>query len=203
MTKPTATGLSLEVKILHAINMNLKWFKKWAPIWVLWLTIVIFICTVVPQAFGQGLDPIGNVSAEAGPFSVSVVSVSCFEGRWFDNWVTTSTAGWPTDYPNPTLNRYWVQARIDGVIMVEAPMGRGTMDISGLPSGELAFSVENRRTGERTWVNLGPINTASCSFFPPPDGSAWVWSSAENRFELRQVPRLGPPHKLETEWVTE
>ncbi len=167
---------------------------------VLMIVLVVAAMLVCAPAAAQ----IGNVSDEAHPFSVTVIGVSCFtDFHFFSDWETTITAGWERNMRKVVANRYRVLAfDEEGWLVAEAPMGVGSMDLTGF-NPPFTFKVEQRFTGERTSVAVVMGAIASCSFFPPLDGSAWVWSAEHNAFVLRTVPTTGPPHSkadIDLQW---
>lgn len=164
--------------------------------------LVLVLALVASPAAAQ----VGNVSDEAH-FAVDITAVSCFtDFHFFDNWKTTATASWPTDARKVVQNRYRVLAFEDGLLFAEAPMGAGHLDVSGRDLSELSFKVEQRFTGKRTAVPVGNSAIAYCSFMPPMDGMAWVWSSEHTAFVLKPVVTTGPPLKardVDLQWSSE
>ena len=148
-----------------------------------WLTIVAIVCAVVP-AWG----------AEPGEYEVQISAISCYtDHRFFDDWKTVTTARISLDETNAVLNRSDLEVWSQGLRIDTFPASVESIDISGIEKPSI--KLVDRLTLERRTLIKSPIQSAaSCSFMPPPDGTAWVWEG--DGFKLRQVVTIGPPEKV-------
>jgi len=107
---------------------------------------------------------------------IDVHQQNCPEPPWFE-WVETTTWTW-----EPPAADYDMELRVlrgnEWIRWASVPSIRGSMssaDISLHPDETFAFFLADRITHETTQQDWGTVVATSCSFIPPPNGSAYVW----------------------------
>jgi hypothetical protein len=130
-------------------------------------------------------------SASQARYEVNIHENTCFTDNHFYDYWETKVNGVIRLGQNPrVLNMHDIEVWSAGIRLISVPAGVDLIDVTGIDNPR--FKLVNRRTLEWRWLLMDPHTVVSeCYFYPPPDGTAYVWKTGRG-FVLQEVPHWEP-----------